>query len=265
VSRLDACLAFFFFRFLIIAALTATTPTQNLAFTVVLGSRRTLHRMRVVIIASAYDKKTERVHRLVSTSMSLYSNLPCDMDSEATLATMCSPLVAYDAHLRIVSFAVWSPSHNATIACMHSDPAVVSAATFSGLMSSVTGLNGTYLVSPRIYQFWRSLVKAFNFSTTLQGLALWVNQVYETNPLLKLAQSFHNRSIDYIDPRALWSPGPVAQHLMCSTYPPALVLRDLNSDTGADTTNYLRVPANGTGLATSTSFSIKKGSDLCCL
>ncbi|KAK7199230.1 protein kinase [Novymonas esmeraldas] len=246
--RIDVGLSLVFLLFLSVVGITICAITQNRVSATLLETWHDLHAAQLTATVGRYDQESDRVYRMAAAFMSLYSHSRFAMESEDTLATLCSLLRQYDLNLRYRGFTATSSSQLSATSCFHGDPAMESAATMTGFISYNHIVNGTYYVDSNTLKFRRPLVMAAPQPLAAQNITDTAQRYYLSLPINAAARRYYRGEIDHVDPRLMWVQRDNVPHLIYFHFPAGLAVRGLPRGTGFDINDAVQVRVDGSRL-----------------
>jgi hypothetical protein len=260
VCRLDVCLSFFFFLFLVCVGVITTSITQTKISASLVDDLHSVHSVRVAVVQKGMDLLTERSFSMAAGFLSLHSQKGFLLRSEVTLSQLCSILTAFDHSKDFKSLAVTSLAQKEAISCMHGDEKLGSKAQLYGWITTNSIIPGVYLVNSSTFMFDRPLKPVYGgWPTSVYNLSETYDNLLAGNPAFTEASAYYNGTIKYIDYRTLWRAFPTIPHIIYCNIPASFLFRGLNLPPHINVMDYVDVRVDGSTLLTTSNAASATG------
>ncbi|KAG5497645.1 hypothetical protein JKF63_03910 [Porcisia hertigi] len=248
VCRVDVLWTVLFFTLLASVGVGIAVITKTLVSNAVLESWHTLHDLHAHVIGKWLNQRISVAYYMGANLASLSARSSLPMQSESTLATICSILTAYDKQMLISTLSIASLKHREVINCMHGFTDNASTDRFAGYVSYNHSVNATYFVDKDTFRFHRPLRVAKKWPDSVQNISHYIEENTKAVPILRIARKCDTGHISDIGRRHIWRVGTYLPHLLALNTPACIVDRSLPDRNHGIITDYVHLHINGSRL-----------------
>ncbi|CAC9519846.1 protein kinase-like protein [Leishmania infantum JPCM5] len=248
LCRVDILWSILFFALLATVGICSAVVTQTIVSAAVLESWRTLHHVHANIIRKRLDQQISAVYNMAADLILLQARYPFQMQSEDTLATLCSILSGYDKDMLLAALSLVSHELRETITCMHglTDDALTDI--LFGYVSYNHTVNATNYVDKDTYRFQRPLRMAMEWPPQVRNISNFIDENMNAVPIFALVNELAAGRNPDIDIRNAWRVNPILPHLMELNVPVGMVYGSPTMPVTTPITDYALLHINGSRL-----------------
>ncbi|CBZ29238.1 protein kinase-like protein [Leishmania mexicana MHOM/GT/2001/U1103] len=248
LCRVDILWAILFFALLAIVGTCSSVVTQAIVSAAVLESWRTVHNLHADVIRKRLDHQISAAYNMAADMLLLQARYLFQMQSEDTLATLCSILAGYDEDMLLAALSLVSLELRETVTCMHGLTDGALTDSLSGYVSYNHTVNATNYVDKATYRFQRPLRMAMEWPLEARNISSAIDENMNAVPIFALVNELAAGRNSDIDIRNAWRVNPILPHLMELNAPVGMVYGGPTMSLTTPITDYALLRINGSRL-----------------